>query len=294
MKDYITFLADNTCVGKQIYDVLRYRYGFSTALLRRTKQNENYLTRNYIPAKLYETLIVGDLISVYIGDEEESKLIPIMGDVNIVYEDEYLAVIDKSAGVVTHPSPGFPTEPSIAGFLTDIWRKRGDNSNFHAVNRLDRGTSGLMISAKTGYCNSILVNDLHTEKFKRTYLAVVSGILPSPFGKIDLPISRSPDSIVKRIISKDGAPSLTCFEKIASYGDYTLVKLKPMTGRTHQLRLHLSSIGCPIVGDDLYGGKNIMKRPALHSARCTFTHPTTGIRHEFISPLPPDIRSFFV
>jgi len=172
-----------------------------------------------------------------------------------------------------------------------VWQERGDVCSFHAVNRLDRGTSGLMAAAKNGYCHSILSSYLHTDKFCRTYLAVVYGKFEQSRGEINAPIGRDLPSIVKRCVCEDGADALTYYEVIDSIGEYSLVRLTPMTGRTHQLRVHMAYIGHPLVGDFLYGKEEeFINRPALHSSKCVFYHPTRRILMEFSAPLPDDMR----
>lgn len=288
---FLEFKIDEKHDNTALRDILRFEYGFSVALLRRTKKNESYLTVNNSPARLSDRAKSGDTIRIYIGDDEKSTLIPIEGDVDIIYEDDDIAVINKPAGVVSHPSPGHPEEPSIAGFLTHKWNNT--NWNFHAVNRLDRGTSGIMVAAKNGYSHSILSSYLHTDQFKRTYIAVVCGKPDKQCGVIDAPIDRDMTSIVKRCVSPSGVEAVTNYSVISSTDEFSLVKLEPMTGRTHQLRVHMAYIGHPLAGDFLYGTEDpsLISRHALHSCSCSFVHPTMRTVMEFVCPIPSDMRN---
>ncbi len=290
---FLEFKIDAEHDDVSLHDILRYEYSFSVSQLRRIKKSNEYLILNEQPSRLSEKAHNGDVVKAFIGDDKDSRLIPIKGDVDIIYEDDDIAVIDKPAGIVSHPSPGCPTEPSIAGFMTYKWISSGKRCNFHAVNRLDRGTSGLMVAAKNGYSHNILSSYLHTDRFERVYLAVVCGIPEPKSGCINAAIDRDPNSIVKRRIIAEGAEAITYYNVVSTDNIFSIVKLLPMTGRTHQLRLHMSYIGHPLAGDFLYGKEDplLIERPALHSAKCSFHHPTTNTMMEFISPMPKDMKS---
>lgn len=163
--------------------------------------------------------------------------------------------------------------------------------SFHCVNRLDRGTTGVMVVAKTGYVHRLCMEQLHSGDFRRTYLAVCSGV-PSPAaGSIDLPIGREPDSLLRRRVDPAGLAAHTDYETLWQGPDRALLRLTPGTGRTHQLRLHLSAIGHPLLGDWLYGteDRTLIPRPALHSHRLELTHPVTRRRLTVTAPLPEDM-----
>lgn len=233
----------------------------------------------------------GDVIRV-----ELSERAPRRGDVsplplrlNVVYEDEDLLVLNKDAGLAMHPSSTDPSSPNLAGALVGYL---GAGSVPHFVSRLDKGTSGLLIAAKSGYVHELLRRALHTERLRREYLAIAVGRVAPPCGRIELPIGRAEGSIVKRCVSPDGAPSLTEYESLSHHGGFTLVRLAPQTGRTHQLRVHMAALGFPLAGDWLYGteDRSLIRRPALHSCALWFTHPMSGEALHFSAPLPDDMR----
>ncbi|MBR4869860.1 MAG: RluA family pseudouridine synthase, partial [Oscillospiraceae bacterium] len=158
---------------------------------------------------------------------------------------------------------------------------------------LDRGTSGLMLVAKCSYLHDQLRRALHTENLHREYLGIAEGFLSPPVGTIDLPIGRDETSLLRRCIREDGLPALTKYETVQTTHRFSLLRLLPVTGRTHQLRLHLSAMSHSLAGDWLYGTEDraLITRPALHSAFLRFTHPITGESLSFSAPLPADMEA---
>ena len=203
-------------------------------------------------------------------------------------EDGHLLVADKPAGMTVHASNFLPETPTVAGALA--WQ-RGKNFLFHPVNRLDKGTTGLMVVAKSGYIHDLLRRSLHTDRFFREYRALCLGC-PSPkYGTIDAPIGRDIQSTVRRCVRTDGAPAVTHYRVLAESNGLSLLQLLPETGRTHQLRVHMAFVGCPLAGDWLYGTEDpaLIARPALHSYALQMVHPVTGKVLRFNAPLPPDM-----
>ena len=168
-----------------------------------------------------------------------------------------------------------------------------EESGFHPVHRLDKGTSGLLVAAKHPHAQEKLKNQLHTGDFRRVYLAVCDGIPPEPAGMIDAPIGPAEGSLTAREVRPDGKPARTHYKVVRTWGSRALVELELETGRTHQIRVHMAHIGCPLTGDFLYGAedKALIGRPALHSARLELTHPVTGERLAFSVPLPADMAA---
>ena len=164
---------------------------------------------------------------------------------------------------------------------------------FHPVNRLDRGTSGVMLVARSGYVHDRLRRVLHTGDFRRTYLAVACGTGLPPRGTIDLPIARADDGSTRRIPAPGGQPSVTDYTMLAERDGCTLLRVAPRTGRTHQIRVHFAALGHPLLGDALYGGEmSRLTRPALHSAAADFAQPVTGQSLHITAPIPRDLRAF--
>lgn len=168
----------------------------------------------------------------------------------------------------------------------------GPSAAIHPVNRLDRGTTGLMVVAKSGYIHDQLRRRLHSGDFFRSYLAICVGAPEPPQGTIALPIGRAPGSAIRRQIDPAGQSARTDYRLLRVRSGLSLVALMPWTGRTHQIRVHMAAIGCPLAGDWLYGTEDcgLIPRPALHAVRLALTHPVTGEHLSFTAPLPGDMK----
>ena len=277
--------------GKMVKGVLRGALQLSYSLLKSLKWRENAILLNGAPVHVNAIVHTGDELSVTLSERGAPPpfVVPCAMALDIVYEDEDLLVINKPALVAMHPKSDDPDSPSMAGALLAYL---GSGSVAHFVSRLDKGTSGLFLAAKTGYMHDRLRNALHTQALYREYRAVAVGHVTPERGEIDLPIGRAEGSIVKRCVSPDGLPSRTSYEVLAQNERFTLLRLVPHTGRTHQLRVHLSALGYPLAGDWLYGteDKKLIARPALHSYPLCFTHPIAGKELCFTAPIPQDMQ----
>ena len=263
--------------------------GVSTSLFNRIKCREGGLLLNGAPVFANVVLKEGDLLEISLEDPPPSTpLSPVPMALDIPYEDEFLLVVNKPAPLPVHRSSFAPEEPTLAQGLAAYW---GTEVPFHPVNRLDRGTTGLMVVAKSGYIHNLLRQQLHTDSLYREYRGISLGVPNTPRGRIPLPIARAEDSAIKRAVSPDGDPAITDYEVLRTAGGLALLRLIPRTGRTHQLRLHMAAVGCPLLGDWLYGREEPERiaRPALHSALLSFLHPVTGARIRLTTPLPPDM-----
>ena len=236
-------------------------------------------------------LRTGDVLAVQIGDRKPPSptVVPCDFPLEVVYEDAHLLVVNKPAGMVSLCSRSRPETPTVPGALA---HRCGPDVPFHIVSRLDKGTTGLMVVAKSGYVHNLLRQMLHTPDFRREYRGVCLGCPRPEEGVIDLPIGRAEGSIVRRMVRPDGAPSVSRYQVLQRCGELTLLRLVPETGRTHQLRVHCAAIGCPLAGDWLYGTEDpgLIPRPALHSAELWLTHPVTGEPLHLSAPLPEDMR----
>ena len=233
------------------------------------------------------------MLSVRVTDPAPtSGVVPAPGPLDIVYEDPDLIVMDKAAGVLVHPGHGH-FDDTLGNFLMYHYKIAGDESDFHPVHRLDKGTSGLIAVAKHAHAQEKLKNQLHTGDFRRVYLAVCNGVPPSPAGTVDAPIGPAEGSRMAREVRPDGKPARTRYRVFRTWGLRSLVELELETGRTHQIRVHMAHLGCPLTGDFLYGAENraLIARPALHSARLELTHPITGKRLSFAVPQPADMAA---
>lgn len=210
----------------------------------------------------------------------------------VVYEDEHVIVINKPAGVLTHAKGALTEEFSVAEFVRPRMNEPDDTNRPGIVHRLDRATSGIIIAAKDAETKKLLQKQFQDRKAHKTYIAVVKGTPKLAEAKIDLPIGRNPKVPSSFRVDAKGKPAITTYKTLASNGAYSVVKLKPLTGRTHQLRVHLAYIGCPIVGDALYGGgKSPIGRMCLHAKELEITIPTSR-RETFVAPLPDDLETF--
>lgn len=285
----LCLIMDSHQAGKTVKAILRGELGLSTHQLARLKRRPKGLLLNGAPVFVTHTVSAGDRLEVEIGDPPAQPIAPVPIPLDVIYEDEDLLILNKSAGMAVHASSLTPNTPTVAGALAFRW---GSSFVFHPVNRLDKGTTGLMAVAKNGYVHDRLRRQLH-EGLRREYLAVVIGVPAPAAGRIDLPIGREENSLLKRCIRSDGSRAITDYETLQTAGRYSLVRLCPQTGRTHQLRLHMSAIGCPLEGDWLYGEGDSpqIARPALHSYRLCLSHPITGAPLSFTAPLPPDMET---
>ena len=276
--------------GSTVRHILKAKLHFSSHAISRLTRTENGILVNGSHARTTFVLHTGDVLTVETGDHRPPKVEVIPGDwpLPIVWEDGHLLVVNKPAGMTAHASNFLPDTPTVAGALA--W-SRGTDFVFHSVNRLDKGTTGLMVVAKSGYVHDLLRRSLHTSRFLREYRAVCVGCPEPSQGTIDAPIGRDETSTIARMVRPNGQSAVSHYEVLSSQNGLSLVKLLPETGRTHQLRVHMASIGHPLAGDWLYGTEapDLIGRPALHSYALTLTHPVTGEVLHLTAPLPEDM-----
>ena len=275
--------------GQRVKWLLRNELHISSTLVKTLKWQENAILLNGRSVHIDVPARAGDVLTVRLSERapRENDVQPLALPLDIVYEDEDLLVLNKPGDLAMHPKSTDPTAPHLAGALVAYL---GSGSVPHFVSRLDKGTSGLLIAAKSGYVHELLRRALHTQALRREYVALTVGHITPPCGRIDLPIARAEGSIIKRCCAPDGLPSLTEYELLSTHGELSLVRLVPHTGRTHQLRVHMAQLGCPLLGDWLYGQESErIARPALHSYLLHFTHPLSGKELHFTAPTPSDM-----
>lgn len=268
---------------------LLHLWGISGSFLSRLKFRQA-ITVNGAPVTVRFVPRPGDVLAADVSDlpGEHPHIRPVDFPLDILYEDEDLLLINKPAGIAVHPAALTEETATIAGAAAHYLH----SSCFHAVNRLDRGTTGVMAVAKTGFIHARCMAMLHTDDFRREYRAVCEGI-PSPAeGDIDLPMGRAESSLLKRQADPLGQPAHTHYEVLAASQGRALLRLTPTTGRTHQLRVHMAAIGHPLTGDWLYGTEDraLIARPALHSYHLRMMHPLTGTTIDVTAPLPEDMQ----
>ena len=222
------------------------------------------------------------------SEEMQPKEMPLQ----IMYEDEDLLVLNKPSGLPTIPSILHP-ENSLANGVLFYYDSIGLDHTFHAINRLDKDTSGLMLVAKHRYVHHLFSMLQRKHEIHRSYIAIVHGEINGSIGVVDAPIGRSEHSLITREIRADGQHAITNYEVIDAKNGYSIVKVEPQTGRTHQIRVHMSYIGHPLVGDDLYGGSRaFMNRHALHSISVQFFHPILEKHITQTCDYPIDFQQF--
>jgi 23S rRNA pseudouridine1911/1915/1917 synthase len=216
--------------------------------------------------------------------------------VHVVHEDEWIVVVAKPAGMVVHPAPGHPSGTLVNALLTRAGRLPGERDRPGIVHRLDAGTSGLMIVAKDERALTELRRMMAAREVTRTYLALVEG-RPHAAATIDAPVGRSQRHRKKMAVVAEGREAVTIYRRVEAFRGAALLEVKPRTGRTHQIRVHLATTGHPVVGDRVYGRDRRLavelglNRPFLHAAELAFGHPITGAPMNFTEPLPDDLES---
>lgn len=277
--------------GRMVKGILRGSLQLSYTLLKSLKWRENAILLNGQSVHVNAIVHAGDVVSVALSERtpREDLYCANAAKPDIVYEDDDLLVLNKPAGIAMHPKSGDASASSLAAMLTSYL---GEGSVPHFVSRLDKGTSGLLIAAKNGYVHDRLRRALHSSDLRREYRAVAVGRVEPPRGVIDAPIGRAEGSIIRRCVCADGLQSLTEYETLQVNDRFTLLRLRPQTGRTHQLRVHMAYLGHPLAGDWLYGteDKTLIARPALHSYELLFTQPVTGLELHFTAPIPQDMQ----
>lgn len=277
--------------GIKVDTLLKKHLYLSGTVVRRIKWLEDGILADGVRVHTDFRPVEGQVLSVRLSDpERRSGIVPTPGPLEIVHEDEDVIVLNKAPGVSVHPGPGHFND-TVGNFLVDYYDKTGQEADFHPIHRLDRGTSGLLIVAKHPHAQERLKKQLHTDQFRRVYLAVCEGVPEPASGVIDAPLGPKPGSLMEQMARPDGKSARTRYETLEVRNRRALVRLKLETGRTHQIRVHLAHIGYPLTGDFLYGveDKALIARPALHSAELSFYHPVTNQPLEFRLPLPEDM-----
>lgn len=282
----LDFLVPKTVTPMPIKDFLRRHIGFSLTIWRKIKLSGTLVVNSHTVA-INHIVYPGDNITV--NWQEACTIVPTELPLTICYEDDYILIIDKPAGMLVHPTTS-ENISTLANAVIHYFRSKQLPYIFHPVHRLDRNTSGLVLIAKQPHIQHLLSrNDI--KNINRQYLALASGTIEPTIGTIDAPIARHPDSIIQRMVHDSGQHATTCYKVLKKFNTASLVELTLLTGRTHQIRVHLSHIGHPLLGDDLYGGsRDLITRQALHAARLYFTHPVSGKAIDVSSPLPADLR----
>jgi len=282
---------------RKAYHILRRELKASAALVRRLK-TAGALFVNGEPAFTDRMLKPGDILSADLNAcEPPCDLVSQTGPVSVLYEEEGFLIVNKPAGQLVHPTHSRYTD-TLSNYAAGYLGSRSEAPVVHAVNRLDRDTGGLVLFAKNSHMMALLSDALAAPSTEKQYLALVCGIMPDEAGTIDAPIRRVNENDMRREVNPEGQRAVTHYQVIASDGTISLLKLKLETGRTHQIRVHCAHLGCPLLGDRLYGTEPSLAHSAalgvssqlLHAFSLTFPHP---YREETISVNAPVQREEF-
>ena len=284
--------------GKTVKEILRYGVGLSLAFTKQLKFLDNGIMLNGEKVTVRRTVSAGDILFLATEDvQRDGVLTPTPLPLDIAYEDEYIVMPNKSADMPTHPSHNHRGD-TLADALAYKYQEEGIPFVFRAISRLDRNTSGILLIAKDRISASRLSASMKNGDISKKYIAILEGELDFDEGTIDTYIKREAESIIFRRVCKEnegGDRAITKYKLLAKSNGYSLVLASPITGRTHQLRVHFSHMGAPILGDDMYGNESpLISRHALHALSLEFIHPKTNTPITVCAPPSEDISRVIV
>jgi 23S rRNA pseudouridine1911/1915/1917 synthase len=291
MSNKLTYIVTETDDMK-LRDYLKNIKKLSSRLLRNTSINKKILLNDSI-VKLNVRVKLGDTISIDIDKVESQNITPEKMNIVVVFEDEDIIAVNKPFNMVVHPTKSYQNG-TLANGLLYYFKEKGENCIVRLVNRLDMDTSGLVLIAKNQFSHMALSKCMENKRFEKHYIAIIHGHMPEKKGTIDLPIYRVGEGTIKRVIDDRGQRSITHYEVLESFKDAEMIKLTLETGRTHQIRVHLSFLSHPIIGDSLYGDtedSKLISRQALHACEISFPHPRTDKEITLKTDLPEDISN---
>lgn len=282
----LTFTVPEDSESIDTKTFLRRHCQVSARTLSKLKRTDMGITRDGKLLKTTDILKAGDIVTLAMPDDV-NEITPIKGELDILFEDEHIILVNKPYYMPVHPTK-IHQEDTLANILCYYMQQKGEYYTFRAINRLDRDTSGCLLIAKDRYTANCLPTTVSKE-----YVAACEGEINSS-GTVNAPIKVMEGRSIQRVVSADGAPSITHYFPVFTKNDHTLTRFILETGRTHQIRCHMSSISHPLAGDDMYGGSlNFISRQALHCNKMSFIHPVTN---EFIAikcDIPKDICNVF-
>ncbi len=311
METAITYEWTAEDEGLYVKEVLQRRFAVSSRLMRKIKVS-GQIALDGRPARLRDKGTLGQILTVAFP-EESSYFEPEDIPLDVVYEDSDLLVVNKQPFLVVHPTKNYQNG-TLANALAYRLQQRSERWKIRFINRLDRDTSGLVLVAKNGHAQDAVSSQMEKGTTVKKYLALVHGLFEEPEGRIDLPIDKDPDHKARRMVREDGYLSTTVYKVLKNWdvpdlgpdfgpwsgdrriGGYSLVELTLLTGRTHQIRVHMTHLGHPIAGDELYGqlygyeaGTDVLDRQALHAYSLRLAQPMTGETIELKTAMPADM-----
>ncbi len=281
---------DKELAGRQVRYILRNHLGLSVTLLRRLKTKPDGILLNGNPVWQNTKTEEGDVLLLTIRDAPSAHIVPVDLPLDILYEDEDILCVNKPGNMPTHPSQNHHDD-TLANAV--MYRYRSGNFTFRVITRLDRETSGVVLIAKHALAAQALSRDMQNGEIQKEYIAAVCGEPKADEGCIHAPIGRQKDSVILRCVTPDGKAAETEYAILEKKEGLSLLSVKPKTGRTHQIRVHMKHMGTPIFGDGLYGEEREGERTRLHCRKICFMHPVLHEPMEIIAPLPQDISVLF-
>ncbi|WP_338542657.1 RluA family pseudouridine synthase [Paenibacillus tundrae] len=295
--------------GWLLKTVLQRRLQISRKLLSRLKLTEQGIMLNGERVYISVKVSAGDRLEVRMEQEESDDILPEELPFNILYEDEHLLIVNKDSGIIVHPTHGHYTG-TLANGVVHYWKSKAERFRFRPIHRLDQETSGVLAIAKNPYVHQHVSEQMIAGTVDKKYMAIVHGSPAEVEGAVDGPIDRDPEEPHRRIVTPDGYAARTLYNVVTTWGNgsASVVNLKLESGRTHQIRVHMTSIGCPLIGDRMYktlpsdrinAETEAMRnerdgwidRQALHAYELSFDHPILKQRMTFQAPLPPDLAA---
>lgn len=289
----LVYVVSTEDEGSQLKSILRNRMKLSRSLLSKLKQTEQGITLNGERVYTSVTVRAGDRLEIRMVRESSDNILPQDLPIDIIYEDDHLLIVNKSAGMIVHPTHGHYTN-TLANAVVHHWLVQGQQVRFRPIHRLDQDTSGVLAIAKNPFVHQHVSEQMKRNEFEKEYISFVHNHPIPAEATISAPIDRDLINPHVRVVTPDGGyPSVTLYQTERIYGDgqAALVRIWLETGRTHQIRVHMKHIGCPLIGDKMYGLEPkteleqvrdcYIARQALHAEKLTFAHPMTGDRMEF-------------
>ena len=283
----IKYVVSAEEAGLKIKDILRNKLSISAAVLTKLKKSKRGILCNGEEVFAVKRVCDGDEIEINLADERSANIVPAKVKLDIIHEDEDILVVNKPRSMPTHPSQNHHSDSlanAVVGYYSDC------PFTFRVITRLDKDTSGVVIIAKNKISAGILTEQMTKKEIEKEYVALCHGVPQIRCGIIDAPIARKAGSAILREVNPLGKEAVTYYEVMESGKNLSVVKLIPKTGRTHQIRVHLSHIGFPIYGDDLYGSKVKNEKVRLHCRKIRLIHPISKEKMEFTAQIPKDME----
>lgn len=285
----LEYTVTNLTKYESLKQILKEEFSISERLIIKLKNSKQiYLNNEFI--HINQKLQIGDIICIDLDFEETcDNIVPTKMNLDILYEDDGILIVNKPPFIPVHPSMDH-YEDSLSNGIKYYFNSIGLKRKIRPVNRLDKNTSGIVIFAKNEYMQECLIKQMKSGSFVKEYIALVAGIIDKE-QIIDAPIARKKDSIIERCVDINGDNAITIIKPLKIFDNYSLIKCILKTGRTHQIRVHTSYIGHPILGDDLYSKKSVkINRQALHAYKINFIHPINKNKIEIEAKIPKDIE----